>query len=284
MKLIVSAADYAMTESITDGCIRAIRDGILVDVGLMTNNEAYARRAVEELRHYPHVCIGMDWNLVSGIPACRPEEIPSLTDSEGRFLKSQVRKQPAYAEADFGDLYREMEHQLQRFVQLVGHKPAYILGHSWASPNLVKAGYELAEKYNVPANLDAAHGFEARYGFKRAVRSWYFAEDHIEGQSTNQLMEARKKFDDANVQKAVNVVDFLIHDRGRLLDNEYSLFRCHCGYCDAELFEMSTFNLVRVRDLEALCSPEVKQWIQDNGIEVVSMQQAMQEIDQKRSG
>lgn len=281
MKMIVSAADYAMTESITDGCIRAIRDGILVDVGLMTNNEAYARRGVEALLHYPHVCIGMDWNLVSGIPACRPEEIPSLVDSDGRFLKSQVRRLPRYAEADFGDIYREMERQLQRFIQLVGHTPAYILGHSWSSPNLVRAGYELAEKYKVPANLDAANGFEARYGFKRPAQSWYFSQDHMEGQTTSELMRARKKFDDANVQKAVDVVDFLVKDKGNLLHNAYSLFRCHCGYCDAELFEMSTFNLVRVRDLEALCSPKVKQWIQEYGIEVVSMEQAMKEMDAK---
>lgn len=281
MKMIVSAADYAMTESITDGCIRAIRDGILVDVGLMTNNEAYARRGVEALLHYPHVCIGMDWNLVSGIPACRPEEIPSLVDSDGRFLKSQVRRLPRYAEADFGDIYREMERQLQRFIQLVGHTPAYILGHSWSSPNLVRAGYELAEKYKVPANLDAANGFEARYGFKRPAQSWYFSQDHLEGQTTSELMRARKKFDDANVQKAVDVVDFLVKDKGNLLHNAYSLFRCHCGYCDAELFEMSTFNLVRVRDLEALCSPKVKQWIQEHGIEVVSMEQAMKEMDAK---
>lgn len=281
MKMIVSAADYAMTESITDGCIRAIRDGILVDVGLMTNNEAYARRGVEALLHYPHVCIGMDWNLVSGIPACRPEEIPSLVDSDGRFLKSQVRRLPRYAEADFGDIYREMERQLQRFIQLVGHTPAYILGHSWSSPNLVRAGYELAEKYKVPANLDAANGFEARYGFKRPTQSWYFSQDHMEGQTTSELMRARKKFDDANVQKAVDVVDFLVKDKGNLLHNAYSLFRCHCGYCDAELFEMSTFNLVRVRDLEALCSPKVKQWIQEHGIEVVSMEQAMKEMDAK---
>lgn len=281
MKMIVSAADYAMTESITDGCIRAIRDGILVDVGLMTNNEAYARRGVEALLHYPHVCIGMDWNLVSGIPACRPEEIPSLVDSDGRFLKSQVRRLPRYAEADFGDIYREMERQLQRFIQLVGHTPAYILGHSWSSPNLVRAGYELAEKYKVPANLDAANGFEARYGFKRPAQSWYFAQDHMEGQTTSELMRARKKFDDANVQKAVDVVDFLVKDKGNLLHNAYSLFRCHCGYCDAELFEMSTFNLVRVRDLEALCSPKVKQWMQEHGIEVVSMEQAMKEMDAK---
>ena len=33
MKLIVRGADYAMTDSITDGCLRAARCGILTDVG-----------------------------------------------------------------------------------------------------------------------------------------------------------------------------------------------------------------------------------------------------------
>ena len=45
MKLIVRGADYAMTDSITDGCLRAARCGILTDVGLMTNNAAQARYA-----------------------------------------------------------------------------------------------------------------------------------------------------------------------------------------------------------------------------------------------
>ena len=44
MKLIVRGADYAMTDSITDGCLRAARCGILTDVGLMTNNAAQAQR------------------------------------------------------------------------------------------------------------------------------------------------------------------------------------------------------------------------------------------------
>lgn len=68
MKLIVRGADYAMTDSITDGCLRAARCGILTDVGLMTNNAAQARYAVNELKKYPHVSVGQDLNLVSGCP------------------------------------------------------------------------------------------------------------------------------------------------------------------------------------------------------------------------
>ena len=77
MKLIVRGADYAMTDSITDGCLRAARCGILTDVGLMTNNAAQARYAVNELKKYPHVSVGQDLNLVSGLPASDPKDIPA---------------------------------------------------------------------------------------------------------------------------------------------------------------------------------------------------------------
>ena len=80
MKLIVRGADYAMTDSITDGCLRAARCGILTDVGLMTNNAAQARYAVNELKKYPHVSVGQDLNLVSGLPASDPKDIPALVD------------------------------------------------------------------------------------------------------------------------------------------------------------------------------------------------------------
>ena len=76
MKLIVRGADYAMTDSITDGCLRAARCGILTDVGLMTNNAAQARYAVNELKKVS-ACFG--W---SGPESCvraarqRPEGHP----------------------------------------------------------------------------------------------------------------------------------------------------------------------------------------------------------------
>ena len=88
MKLIVRGADYAMTDSITDGCLRAARCGILTDVGLMTNNAAQARYAVNELKKYPHVSVGQDLNLVSGLPASDPKDIPALVDENGIFISS----------------------------------------------------------------------------------------------------------------------------------------------------------------------------------------------------
>lgn len=85
MKLIVRGADYAMTDSITDGCLRAARCGILTDVGLMTNNAAQARYAVNELKKYPHVSVGQDLNLVSGCPPAT-EGHPALVVENGFYF------------------------------------------------------------------------------------------------------------------------------------------------------------------------------------------------------
>ena len=75
MKLVVSGADYAMTDSITDGCLKAIRDGILTDVGIMVNNDC-TERGVEQIKRYSHISISMDINLVSGKPVSDPKDVP----------------------------------------------------------------------------------------------------------------------------------------------------------------------------------------------------------------
>ena len=56
----------------------------------MTDNYGYAKRGVEELKRYPHVCIGMDFDVVSGRPAGDPKDIPSLVDEDGIFINSRL--------------------------------------------------------------------------------------------------------------------------------------------------------------------------------------------------
>lgn len=149
MKLIVRAADYAMTDSITDGCLKAIRDGILTDVGLMANNAEHARRAIVEVKKYPHVSIGQDLNLVSGIPASNPNLIPSLVDSHGRFLSSSMRKKMNLFDIPYSEIIQEMKAQVDRFIAWVGQKPVYITGHSLATPEVMRGMEEICKTYGI---------------------------------------------------------------------------------------------------------------------------------------
>ena len=65
---------------------------------------------------------------------------------------------------------------------------------------------------------------------------------------------------------------YLTEDKDGMLTSgkEYGYVICHTGYADAILFELSSFNLCRVKDLEGMCSDNLKKWIADNNIEVIS--------------
>ena len=54
------------------------------------------------------------------------------------------------------------------------------------------------------------------------------------------------------------------------LNNPISFLGTHCGYVDHELFQVSTYTLIRNQDLAAVTSERFKQWIQENNIELIS--------------
>ena len=56
--------------------------------------------------------------------------------------------------------------------------------------------------------------------------------------------------------------DFINNETGRII--------FHCGYVDAELFDLTTYTLIRTKDLQTCLSAEFKKWIDDNKIEVIS--------------
>ena len=57
---------------------------------------------------------------------------------------------------------------------------------------------------------------------------------------------------------------------GTILNQEYGYIVSHCGYADADLFELTSFTLCRPKDLEAMTSEAVKNWVKENNIELAS--------------
>ena len=266
MKLIVRAADYAMTDSITDGCLKAIRDGILSDVGLMTNNYKYAKRAVAELKKYPHVSIGQDLNLVSGLPASDPKDIPHLVDENGVFISSSQRKKTNKYDIPYAEAYKEMKLQIERCIELVGKKPVYLMGHSLSTPEVDKAMEDLAKEYDILLNC-----FEIE-GLKVADR-WYYQNMQVNPNDPKPAYSL-------DCQADTDVTEFVVSGKCGLdpINDQYAFLPTHCGYCDGELLGMSTFSIIRGKELEMLCAKETKKWIEDNGIELINYETFLKEI------
>ena len=55
-----------------------------------------------------------------------------------------------------------------------------------------------------------------------------------------------------------------------LLKYEYVFIGGHAGYVDAELFQLSTCSIERCQDLELVLSEEVKKWIYENHIQLIT--------------
>ena len=268
MKLIVRAADYAMTDSITDGCLKAIRDGILTDVGLMTNNAEHAQRAVREVQKYPHVSIGQDLNLVSGIPASDPRLIPRLVDEKGQFLSSSFRKKQNQFDIPYSEIIQEMKAQVDRFIEWVGRKPVYITGHSLATPEVLRGMEEICEMYGI--FYDCFSQPDLPTGNR-----WYYKHQKVDPNDRKPVFTLQ---DQANTDVVAHIINGELN-----LDpehQEFALLATHCGYCDGELLNMSTFSVIRGREIEALCSPQVREWIEKNSIELINFQDY---LDQRHS-
>ncbi len=261
MKLVIRAADYGMVDCITDGCLKAIRDGVLNCVGLMTNNYKYAKRAAELIKQYPHVEVGQEINLVSGIPASDPKDIPSLVNEEGRFLTSQERIKAGNPEIAFEDAYREVDAQMKRFVELMGRKPTYFSGHSYSTPT-IEAALTAAGKDN--GFIDRIDIINAA-GVVSVKPEWYKVPETPDGNGRGAYT--------AEIQKNLPVTRVMVSELDKYVNDEYVWMNTHCGYCDGELCDMSTFNVIRGKECQALCSPELKNWIESHDVEMTSFEE-----------
>lgn len=260
MKLIVRAADYGMLDCITDGCLKAFRDGILRDVSFITNNPS-AERAAEEIKKFPFVSIGQEINFVSGVPVTDPSLVPSLVNPEGRFYTSRERlAMPGGGRTfTYEDALLECENQVKKFIRLIGRKPVYISGHSFGSNMTRLAIADIAEKYDILLG-------GAEHKKLEGIRpNWY----HI--------VPGSKTAYTSQMQAETDVEAFILEDRLGLLGREYGRISTHAGYCDQELMNMSSYNVIRTKELYALCSPRVKQWVEENQIELINMEDFVRE-------
>ena len=84
-RLIVNADDLGLSCGISDAIFQCHAKGIVTSASLMVNQPATAH-AVERLRDYPALDVGIHLNLCQGRPVLAPEKVPTLVGTDGRFL------------------------------------------------------------------------------------------------------------------------------------------------------------------------------------------------------
>lgn len=245
MKLLVRADDLGYSEGVNYGIEKSVKEGIIRSVGVMPNMEATPHGL--KLLEGTDVCLGQHTNICIGKPVTDPKRIPSLVQANGEFKSSREYRSSKEDFVVLEEVVMEIEAQYHRFVELTGKKPGYFEGHAVASRNYFKGLAIIAEKYHLKHQSLCLGGESTVVG---DTEVWM----HIDSMNPN-------GYDPAAFLK--EIVENA-HDHG------CEIMVCHPGYLDAYILNHSTLTIPRTQEVEMACSGELKKWLADKGVQLVS--------------
>lgn len=243
-KILLRADDLGYSDGVNCGIAKAVRDGLIRTVGVMTNMPE-VKRGLEMLNAY-EVCLGQHTNICVGRPITAPEKIKSLVNEDGLFKSS---KEYRSAKEDFvvlDEVILEIEAQYERFKELTGREPKYFEGHAVASKNFFK-GLEIVAK---------------RHGLKYSPMSFDGTPVQV-GDTMLHLWMVSMKPEYNPRQSIRNMVE-------NAHEGECDMYVFHPGYLDEYILETSSLTIPRTLEVTALCDIELKKWLQEQQILLVT--------------
>lgn len=244
MRVIMRGDDLGFSEAVNYGIIKSIKDGLITTVGLMPNMIESSIHGANLIKDYPEICLGQHTNICLGKPISDPNKIPSLVNENGEFLSSSVYRTSKEDFVNFEEVVLEIEAQLKKYIELIGKKPEYLEGHAVESKNFFKALEYVANNHNIlyiPLDIKTLRGINVRQcGFPKVKNGNYDVKSHVKDQ-----IESTRK-------------DEVLH----------LIF--HPGYIDEFVMTYSSFNLLRCREVQLLCSKELRNYFQEKEVEIIS--------------
>ncbi len=266
MKMIIQADDYGITRAVADGIVACGKQGMMTQTGFFTNMP-WADYCAERIKEVPNVLLGQDLNLSTGSPITDPKLIPSLVQENGAFLTSSMHKEKDKTDphhVKYEEALLEYDNQVKRFIELIGNIPGYIIGHAWESEETRKALYDICDKYGIlnyskVTDFSLEKDLEMQWArpIQRENGIWEF---NLMTQAENDPLKWFKegRFDDILNNALKNEEVFMLHT--------------HAGYLDRDLLSLSSYNMLRAMEAGFLMSDELKNWIKENNVELVNVQ------------
>jgi predicted glycoside hydrolase/deacetylase ChbG (UPF0249 family) len=236
-RVIINADDFGLCESNTLGIISAHKNGILTSATCMMNMP-YAKLALEEASKYPDFGVGIHLTLTVGSPLIKGHK--SFTDENGNFKKKKMYPggQPL---VDEEELYAEWKAQIEKFIEIAGKKPTHIDSHHHVHmlSGLNPIAKRLALEYDIPMRQrdQVLDTYEYVFVDER------FYEEGVTYETLKSML-----LDDRDIVEVMN----------------------HVGFLDQQLYDMSSYNLPRMKELEIIKSDEMKQFVKEHNIELIN--------------
>ena len=224
-----------------EGIVQGLTEGIVSDTTLMINTD-FTQDAVDLLKQHGIYQAGLHLNLSFGVPVSR---VPSLVDEQG-FFHRKIAGHVAGINPE--DVIQELSAQLTKF-QATGLHLTHLDGHHHvhAFPEVIDITIGLAQKAGVPVRQtgDASRGKIVAAG---VTTTDHFSLDFYGQEVSKELLQ----------QLLLRYPDGVLE------------IMCHPATNDPRLYDISSYNSCREKELRILTDPAMKEFLQKSNIKLIS--------------
>lgn len=235
-KIIINADDFGLSKGVNYGIVESHLNGVLSSTTMMVTMPA-AKHATKLMKLVPDLGVGLHLNISLGNPLTKGE---TIVDSENQMIKPQHLGDRRY---DIEEVYQEFRAQFQRFVDLTGQRPSHFDTHLFSSDKIESvriAATRLANEEKLPLrNIETD-------SFKRV-----------------EFITFRKYEDPVGL-------DYLFERYQDFNNYDYIEIMSHPSFMDHYVLENSSYNMERLKELEILTSPKLKEILLMNNNEIIT--------------
>jgi hopanoid biosynthesis associated protein HpnK len=280
-RLIINADDFGLTTGVNRAIREAHTDGILTSATLMANGVAFTN-AVALARSLPQLSIGCHVVLVDGSPVLAPAQIPSLMGGEPwssfRQNLSTFAVLSISNRLNGDEIEAEVTAQIRK-LQLAGIAVTHVDTHKHTQifPNVLRPLLRSAKACGVRAVRNAFEPVRISLLAERPSLWKRISQVKFLSSLARTFHKAVREAGMFSPDGTLSIAATGVLDRKLfrlLLENLPEgtwEFVSHPGYHDAELETVRTrLRESRAEELKLLTSPEAREIVSKNGIELIS--------------
>jgi len=275
MKVVFRIDDVGYSDISNLGAFKSIDHGVASMVELMPDTPG-AIKALEFLRQRPWISV--NWHShFWGSPVAGAENVPSLIAEDGRFTTDHKIHRPITDNWDLEELITECRAQVMRFVKVLGHAPDATDVGDTSSSIIAKAKKIVCDEFGI------AYGYSNYWHYGPG-----FIKGHMTGPNISPFYNA-EKWGDKKIFEYENfgrpgllLMDYRKYDPMEMIktmpesDNIW-VRSSHPGYvCDLVWDDTwDNCSVTRCKDVEMLCSEEMRSWILERNVEIINLHDAL---------
>lgn len=243
-KVIINGDDFGLTIGCSKGIIKALKEGVLTSTTVMINIPD-AIKSIEFARKNEIEEMGLHLTLTCGNPISEIKQVISLVDNSGKFYK---RRNKLFPKMKLEEVRIELENQIKAFLN-TGLKLTHLDSHHHIHmyDGIREIVADLAKNYDIP--LRAPNKETKKYLSIHDIKtSDYFSMDFYG--------------DDVSMENLKRIIEDFPEGIVEIM--------AHPAYVDDDLTKISSYNTNRERELEILTNDDLKKWLKEKDIKLIS--------------